>query len=528
MNRLVLVLAAITLMFTHAYGQAKTRRLPGIINHQSSNLSAPYMSFDGNALLFVSNDGEDGALTVSYTSRETDWVQPVILPKQINHRLIYLRGFGLSANGKKMYFTATKAPIIGGYDIMVSELNGSKWSEPQNILLPINSKTNDGCPSLTPDETAIYFMRCDKMDQSKASGCKIFSSKKKPTGQWEEPIELPSSINTGNSQTPRIMADGETLIFSSDKMGTSQGGMDLYYTKLKDGKWSDPKPMDFINTPADDQFVSVAALGRYIVKEAPGQRKNTELVEFLIPEDIRPRGVMKVEGFIRDPNNKAVPCYIAMTDLTTNKRAFSGRPNAEGNYMFYIMEGTRYEMSVDPEQSNVGFYGRIFDLTSDKIPQRERVNVILKQPAINDEFPLALVAFKPGTAELESTSDAEIKRLIRLAKAYPQLIFEIQVSMKGYVQDSLRTNPDLTEMLVDSLKIPVASVDSSGQMLKRDSLVLKQLFHNDRTVRQAQSIIGYIVGRGGDPNAFSFKTTAIPATTPEETTISIKAVVKQR
>jgi hypothetical protein len=237
---------------------------------------------------------------------------------------------------------------------------------------------------------------------------------------------------------------------------------------------------------------------------------------------------MKVEGFIRDPNNKAVPCYIAVVDLSTNKRSYSGRPNAEGNYMFYIMEGTRYEMSVDPEQSNVGFYGRQFDLTSDKTPQRERVNVILKQPSINDEFPLDLITFKPGTADLEPTSEPEIKRLIRLAKAYPQLIFEIQVTMTGYAEDSLRTNPEFTETRIDSLKIPVASVDSAGQMHPRDSVVLKQFFHNDRTVRQAQSIISYIVGHGGDQNAFAFKATAIPATMLEEKKLSIKAVVKQK
>ena len=53
-------------------GQAKTRRLPGIINHPSMNVQAPYVSHDGNALLFVSDMGEDGALTVAYTSREND------------------------------------------------------------------------------------------------------------------------------------------------------------------------------------------------------------------------------------------------------------------------------------------------------------------------------------------------------------------------------------------------------------------------------------------------------------------------
>ncbi|MBA4058186.1 MAG: hypothetical protein C0490_25950, partial [Marivirga sp.] len=94
--------------FMFSWGQAKTRRLPSIINHPSLNLYAPYISFDGNAILFVSDDGEDHSLTVFYTSRDKDWAEPIMLPKNVNHRLVYQKGFALSADGKKMYFTSTK------------------------------------------------------------------------------------------------------------------------------------------------------------------------------------------------------------------------------------------------------------------------------------------------------------------------------------------------------------------------------------------------------------------------------------
>src|SRR5690606_29474428 len=134
---------------------------------------------DGNALLFVSNTGEDGAPMVMYTSRESDWTTPVELSKSINNRLTYVKGFALSADGKRLYFTSTKSPVVGGYDIMTSELRGTTWTEPQNLLLPINSKTNEGSPSLTPDGNTMYFMRCDKMDQRSANGCKIFKTSKK-------------------------------------------------------------------------------------------------------------------------------------------------------------------------------------------------------------------------------------------------------------------------------------------------------------------------------------------------------------
>lgn len=528
MRKLICVLSLIVFPLITTLAQAKTRRLPSIINHPSLNLFAPYISLDGNALLFVSDDGEDRTLTVFYTTRENDWVEPVVLPKIVNHRLVYLRGFALSADGKKLYFTAAKSPVVGGYDIMTSDLKGTTWTEPQNLMLPINSKTNDACPSVTADGNTMYFMRCDKMDQNKADGCKLFYSKKKPNGQWDEPKELPSNINTGNSQTPRIMADGETLIFSSNKMGSTKGGMDLYVSKLINGSWSEPVSMDFVNTNQDDQFVSVAALGRYLLKDMMGAKKNSELVEFLIPNELRPRGMMKVEGMITDASNAPVSAYISVRDLTTNKRVVSGRPNANGSYMLYLTEGAKYELSFDPEQSNISYTAKQFDLTTDKIPQKEKVNVILKQPVPGDELALDYVTFKPGTSELELSSETDLKRFLRVVKSNPQLKFEIQVMLSGYVQDTIMSNPDLTEVMIDSIQTQIDEIDTLGQLYKKDTVIVNQTYHNDRTLKQAQSIIDYLVKQGAGQDTFTFFGNAIPATVPENKKTTIKAVARAK
>lgn len=528
MQKILCVLLLCSMISVQSRGQAKTRRLPSIINHPSLDLYAPFISSDGNALLFISNNGQDGALVLSYTSRETDWSEPAEIPKTINTRLTFLRGYALSADGKKMYYTSAKSPVVGGYDIFTADLKGATWAEPQNLMLPINSKSNDASPSLTPDGNTMYFMRCDKMDQSKASGCSLFRTQKKPNGQWDEPQALPANINTGNSQTPRIMADGETLIFSSDKVGTSRGGMDLYVTKYKNSAWSNPVPLDFVNTEKDDQYVSVAALGRYLLKETPGARKNLELTEFLIPENIRPRGMMKLEGKVTDGAGTATPAYISITDLATNKRIYSGRPAADGSYFVYLMEGTRYELAVDPEQSNVTFFSRQLDLTSDKIPQKEKVNITLKQPIAGDEIVLDHVRFKPGSAVLDAGSESELKQLVRLAKASPGVKFEIQVLLSGYAEDSVKSNSDFTEMTVDSIPSQYNAVRATGETYKRDTVIAKVRYHNDRTTPQAQAVIQYLTAQGLDGKSLTYFVNAIPAATPEARKLTVKAVARKR
>jgi hypothetical protein len=526
MKKVVLFCLLLIVAVTTSFSQAKTRRLPSSINHPSLNLYAPYISLDGNALLFISDSGEDGALTLNYTSRESDWSPPIVIPKTINHRITFVRGYGLSADGKRLYYSSAKSPTIGGYDIFTSELKGNIWADPQNMLLPINSKLNEACPSFTADGSMIYFMRCGKMDQNSAGDCKIFRSKKKPNGQWEEPEELPSSINTGNSQTPRIMADGETLIFSSNTMASTKGGMDLYQSKYLNGSWTAPVALDYVNTDKDDQYISVSALGRYLLRDTPNARKINELVEFLIPNELRPRGMMKVEGRIMDAANAATPAYISVVDLNSNKRIYSGRPSADGTYLLYLMEGSKYEMSVDPEQSNMTYYARQFDLRSDKIQQRERVNITLKTPTPGDEMPLDLVKFEAHSSKLEASSDTELKRLVRLAKANPTLKFEIQVLLSGYEEAATQTSPDFTEMIVDSIVTQIDDIDTLGQVFKRDSMMVRTRYHNDRTLQQAQSIIAYLSSQGIETTRLTYFGNAIEAVLPENKKLTIKAVAR--
>lgn len=523
-RRYALMACIITGLSIASTAQVQSRKLPGIINHPSFNHFAPYISFDGNALLFVSDEGEDGALVVSYTSRETDWVQSVPLPKHINHRLTYQRGYALSADGRRIYFTAAKTPVVGGYDIMFSDLKGSTWGEPQNMLVPINSKSNEGAASFSADGSTIYFMRCDKMDQQSASGCSLFTSKKKSNGQWEEPVELPASVNTGNSQTPRIMADNETLLFSSDKMPGNKGGMDLYMTRMANGVWSSPVPLDFINTARDDQFVSVAALGRYLIRDVPGTRNNSELVEFLIPTALRPKGVMKVDGVVKDPSGKAVPAYISVVDRSSGKRVYSGRPNVDGSYMFYLAEGSQYEFDVDPEQSKWTFFSKSIDLTGDKIAQREKVNIALRQPVAGDEIALDMVAAKAGGNALDAGATDELKRLVRVAKANPQLAFDIQVTMSGYREDSVQQIADLTEVRVDTVRLQVMS--DSTALASGDTIMVRKIYHNDRSQVVAQQIMTFLNSQSGEMRRFTYKATALPVTIPDEKKFTVKALVK--
>ena len=524
--KMKLLLCLLTLAVLNAddvKGQAKLRKMSSTINHPSLNVFAPYISADANAIVFLSDNAEDQALTPFFSFRENaDWQEPQVLPKTIYTRLNFLRGYGLSADGGTLYFSTIKSPGVGGFDIWSSDWKTSVWGTPVNLGSPINSRAHEACASITADGKTLYFMRCDKMDQNKAEQCKIFRVDKKSNGLWGDPVELPEFINTGNSQAPRIMADAETLIFSSDKMGSGKGGMDLFMTKFQNGKWTNPVSLDFVNTVKDDQYVSVTGLGRYLIRDSPGTRKN-EIVEYLIPQELRPRGMMKIEGRVTDTEGKPVAAYISLVDSGTGQRIYNGRPNGDGTFLVYAMEGNRYELAIDPEHGDKTYFSKILDLTREPIPQVEKVNAVLKPFAAGEELILDGISFRENTSEIDlQNSERALQRLARIVSSNPGLKFEVEVLLEGYEQDTLQSNPDLTEMFTDTVYWKYIDIDTLGQLFERDTASLKLVYHNDRTQQQAQAIIDYLLSKGAREENVVGLANAIPAAVPQNKKTLIK------
>jgi hypothetical protein len=335
---------------------------------------------------------------------------------------------------------------------------------------------------------------------------------KKPSDiLWLPPIELPAFINTGNSQAPRIMGDSESLIFSSDKMG-GKGKMDLFITKRSGNTWSKPLPLDFANTPEDDEFVSANSLGRYLVKDAPA-KTTSEIVELLFPADLKPHAVMKVEGRVQGPANLASP-YVNLIDAKTQQKVLTTRPAKDGSFILYLVEGNIYNVIVDPEEDNYTFFTHTFDLTGEKISTLEKLDAVLKPVAAGDAIDLDGVQFKPYSSEMTEESKTELRKVARLINGAPSLRFDIQVELYGFKQDSIQSDPDLTEVVTDSV-----AMDST--------FIVKNTYHNDRTQHEALEIVNYLIEQGIPANRVMPASKVFEAV-PEERKTKVRLIARQQ
>jgi tetratricopeptide (TPR) repeat protein len=81
-------------------------------------------------------------------------------------------------------------------------------------------------------------------------------------GKWDENgVRLPFKINNHSILHAAITPDGRRLYFASDNPG-GFGGIDLYYSELRSGFWSNPINLgSSINTPGNEVFPFVANNG---------------------------------------------------------------------------------------------------------------------------------------------------------------------------------------------------------------------------------------------------------------------------
>ncbi|HZV13341.1 MAG TPA: flagellar motor protein MotB, partial [Candidatus Kapabacteria bacterium] len=167
----------------------------------------------------------------------------------------------ITANGKTLYFTSTRKGGMGGHDYWYSTMNAdSTWTPAVNAGPSINTPADEGVSSLSADGQTIFFTGCNRPDGM--GNCDIYQADLVGT-EWQNIRNLGPVVNTEYWESqPAISADGKTLYFVSNRPG-GLGGTDIWYTtKDANDNWTEPKNIGPpINTPDNEVSPFIAADG---------------------------------------------------------------------------------------------------------------------------------------------------------------------------------------------------------------------------------------------------------------------------
>lgn len=480
MSRNTITLFLIIVLANFGWAQRKERLLPYQINKGAWNASHPVISGDGKTLIFLTDYSEYPGLSMYMSVKEgVVWSEPEEMSRLVNRPDMTLRGaISLNYNGDILIVTSRKSGL-GGFELWYSERQGNEWSALKNFGAPINSSTNEGAGMFTPDGTGMFFMRCDKMTELSASGCKIYYTEKK-YGRWEEPQMLPENINSMNPQMPRILADGTSLIFASDAPG-GKGNFDLYITRKTEDGWEDPKNMAFINTPEDDIYGTVEAKGRYFMTFRMGDRKKYQLIEYLIPKEFQPNKTYQINGTVKDTEGNPLPAEIRVFDLSSRERLINEKIPSDGTFSLVLKEGSNYDVSINPVDRSFEYFSRIYELEEVPSRDRETLDLVLEKPTLDEEIINDLIKYKDYKSEISEESTYELRRIAAFLRGNPNLNVKITSVLYDYREDSVMSDDDLTEIRVDTLINYVTQIVPSRhvQTTIADTLFIENLLNED-------------------------------------------------
>ena len=333
----------------------------------------------------------------------------------------------ISADGQTFVFTAcNRKDGYGKCDIYISKRTKQGWTRPRNIGEPINTKVLERQPSLSPDGKTIYFTS----DRRGTSGVEdIWVSHLQDSQKWSEPINLGDSINTdGLEWAPFIHPDGRTLYFvSNGHMG--MGGLDIFKSiRTNDTTWSKPINIGYpINTAYDEQslFVSIAGDLGLISSNRAHDDNGLDIYSFELPQEARPGYVSYIAGIVSDlKTNIPLKAIIELVDLNTGEHILQPESEAEtGEYLLCLPSDKEYMLNISKE----GYlpYSMHFALKNESKQKPLTKNIQLTQIELNAEFILKNIFFETDSYELKPESKIELEKLIQFLNKNSNIYIEI-------------------------------------------------------------------------------------------------------
>ena len=430
----------------------------------------PSITAEEDQLVFTRRIRGDEDVFIS-KKRDGEWLEPTPLS-----------GINTPENEGSQYISADGTLIVfvrcsdrqgyGGCDLYFSEKKGEVWTKPKNMGQPINTRGWESQPSLSADGNTLYYASSRK---GTLGGRDIWRSQRNENGEWSNPVNLGSKINTsGDDESPFFHPDGKTLYFMSTGH-EGMGGYDLFVARrTADSGWNTPKNLGYpINTKGNEGalFITLDGTTAYFTKdnlpeddiEKLTSKRQPDIFTFEMPKALRPTPVTYVKATVKDAvtTKKLANAKIEVIDLMTNEVFSTSKTDAYGSFLTCLPMGGNYALNVNKEL--YFFHSENFELLETSSLQAPYLLKIKLQP-IPEEVtsetvvktePIILknVFFESGSAELKTTSLTELNYLKELLENNSNLTIQINghTDNVGSESDNLALSQNRAKAVQDHL-----------------------------------------------------------------------------
>ncbi|MFK8055959.1 MAG: OmpA family protein [Saprospiraceae bacterium] len=289
-------------------------------------------------------------------------------------------------------------------------------------------------------------------------------------GEWSEAEELPWNTDDYEEAHPTLSDDGQTLYFSSNRPG-GFGGMDLYMSQFKKGKWQKPVNLgEEVNTKGTDASPFIHPDGSlYFASDGKGGRGGLDIF------------VMKPTSAGFDaPRNIGTPFnskkddfgYILNKDKTYGyfTSARQGGAGQDDIYSFVINEPLKEQLmqticvyaSPDTEQLLPGAEVLVTELTANSnVRMEDEYTLQLKPTNDDDEYEMRFVRRGEEAGLIEAitySTDASGKVTfpVEAGKKY-----QVTAVKEGFADNMIELNIPKSAQIGNEDCVPMTSIETS-------------------------------------------------------------------
>ncbi len=359
-----------------------------------------------------------------------------------------------STDGQEMIFTRCSSPgkredaYCGLYR---SERVGQGWSPAQPLSF-VKPGANYMHPALTADGKRLFF---SALLEDGWGGYDIYVADRKEDGSWGDPILMNRAINTqGNEQFPSL--DADTLYFSSDGL-EGMGGLDIFRTyPLSNGRYTAPKNLRIpVNSGADDfGFTIVSREGSgptakmlgYFSSSRPGGAGSDDIYAYTKrvlpppPPDPTPitykniLDVTVVEKIYEDPTNpksrvlgvRPVPNAAVIASIGEQSRTVNTDEN--GRLSLVLVDDQNYQFRAERAEylaAEERFSSRNLPKDPEAPEQRYELELELEKIFRNQEIVLNNIYYDFNEYFIREDAKPTLDNLTALLKRNPEISIEL-------------------------------------------------------------------------------------------------------
>ena len=207
-----------------------------------------------------------------------------------------------------------------------SSLNGDEWTKEGSLDIHDLEGRDTHC-FITDDESTIYFAS-DHL--SYGAHLDLFMSTRNRKGQWSEPKPIEKLNTEYDEDAPYLAGDG-TFYFSSRGHG-SMGGYDIFKTKYDtaSGEWSTPENLGHpINTVAEDTYYTMDGKLAYLSSTRMGGYGSLDLYRVFLFNKV------KIHGTLVDEHTQE-PIPDVTIDVQYDSIFLRSFTDYNGNYEMFV------------------------------------------------------------------------------------------------------------------------------------------------------------------------------------------------